>query len=250
MAHGIPVFDGDGHVLESDIELQKYYEGDWANARLVNGFTIFPSLDGWSRAAIINSDESRVHFGTDASVWSGMLDKIGLEGSVLYPTAGLAFGLMQSVDFAAATATAYNNWLEGEYTQKDNRLYGAGLVSVDDMDEAKKELIRCATERKNFPAIVLPTVLANGKSYGDEFFWPLYEEAERQNMVLAFHGAPSKGFGLDHLRPFCKVHALEHPIPLFIHLTDLMLSGVFETFPKLKFAFLGLLRHPAPSGPI
>lgn len=56
-------------------------------------------------------------------------------------------------------------------------------------------------------------------------------------MPLALHGSPSLGFGLDHLDEFVKVHTLSHPIPLFIQLTDLYFSGVFDSFPDLKIAF-------------
>ena len=234
-----PVFDGDGHVLETDAQLDKYFEGRWKGNRRLDGMTLFPSLDGWSRSAIIEEgDEDRRYWSTDARIWGDMLDTIGLEGSVLYPTAALAFGLIQTDEIQEAVATAYNNWLEAEYTQKDGRLHGVGLVSLTDVDAARKELIRCAEQRKNFPAILLPSVTHGTRGYGDEFFFPLYEEAERRNMVIALHGAPSKGFGLDHLKPFVKVHTLEHPVPLMIQLTDMMFSGVFETFPKLKFVFL------------
>lgn len=239
MKHEIPVFDGDGHVLERDDQLQKYYEGEWSNMKRMDGMPIFPSLDGWARASIMDqADDGPRSWSTDARIWGDILDRIGLEGSVLYPTGGLAFGLMQSHDFQTATAIAYNNWLEGEYTTQDDRLYGAGLVPINDMDAARKEIVRCATKRKNFPAILLPTVTVNGKSFGDEYYWPIYEEAERHNMPLAFHGAPSRGFGLDNLKPFLKVHTLEHPVPLMIQMTDMMFSGVFEAFPKLKVAFL------------
>lgn len=239
MQHRMPVFDGDGHVLETDVELDRYYEGGWANSKRLAGLTIFPSLDGWSRSVQIGEeDTNRRYWHTDATVWGDILDRMGLEGSVLYPTIGLAYGLMREIDFATATAIAYNNWLEGEYTQKDDRLFGVGMMPVENPEGAAAELKRCRTERKNFVAMLLPTVTASGKTYGDPSFWPVYEEAERQNMVLALHGAPSVGFGFDHFRPFAKVHALEHPVPLFIQLTDMMLSGVFEDFPKLRVAFL------------
>ncbi len=44
--HQFSVFDGDGHVLESDDQLDKYYEGKWKGSRRLDGMTIFPSLDG------------------------------------------------------------------------------------------------------------------------------------------------------------------------------------------------------------
>ena len=239
MKHDIPVFDGDGHVLEPDRELAQHYEGKWVGNRRLEGMTIFPSLDGWSRSSIVaEGDESRRYWTTDADIWAEILDKIGLEGSVLYPTSGLAYGLMQSEDFQTATAIAYNNWLEEHYTKKDSRLWGVGLIPYNDVEAAKKEVARCATERTNFGGMLLPTVTVNGKYFGDECYWPIYEEAERQGMTIAFHGAVSRGFGLDNLKPFLKVHTLEHPVPLMIQMTDMMFNGVFETFPNLKFAFL------------
>ena len=239
MKHGLPVFDGDGHVLENESELERYYEGDWAGARRLQGMGIFPSLDGWSRSVIMTQgDDGDRAWHTDAPLWGEILETIGAEGSVLYPTAALAYGLMQSWDFQTATCIAYNNWIEGEYTLKDDRLFGVGLVPFNDIEAGRKEIARCATERKNIVAMLLPSVSVNGKHFGDESYWPLYEEAERQGIPMTFHGAVSKGFGLDNLRPFVKVHTLEHPVPLMIQLTDMMFSGVFETFPNLKFAFL------------
>jgi len=239
MKQSVPVFDGDGHVLETDEQLDKYYEGNWKGSRRLAGMTIFPSLDGWSRSVQISEqDKGRKHWSSDAKIWGNMLDQMGVEGSVLYPTIALAYGLMREIGFATATATAYNNWLEAEYTKLDKRLYGVGLMPIENPEGAILEMRRCKQSRKNFVAMLLPTVTASGKTYGDPSFWPVYAEAERLGMVLALHGAPSQGFGFDHFRPFVKVHTLEHPVPLFVQLTDMMFSGVFEDFPKLRVAFL------------
>lgn len=238
--HRLPLFDGDGHVYEDPDELIGYFEGDYAGIRRFKVFELFPSLDGWSRGFTLEKAKdatSYAHAATSAAVWGAMLEAIGADGSVLYPTAGLACGLMQNAEVAAALATAYNNWLEDRYTRLDARLYGAGMVAVQNPDAAVREMRRFKT-RANFRAVYLPTVTATGRSYGDEFFWPIFEEAERQGLVVALHGGPSRGFGLDHLRPFVKVHTLEDPVPLMIQLTDMVFSGVFDVFPDLRVAFL------------
>ena len=239
MKHRMPVFDGDGHVLETDEQLDRHYEGSWAHTHRLAGMTIFPGLDGWSRSVQISEqDAGRRYWHTDAGVWADILERMGLEGSVLYPTIGLAYGLMREIGFATATATAYNNWLEAEYTLKDDRLFGVGLMPVENPEGAITELRRCRNDRRGFVAMLLPSVTASGRTYGDPSFWPVYEEAERVGMPLALHGAPSVGFGFDHFRPFVKVHTLEHPFPLMIQLTDMMFSGVFDDFPGLKVAYL------------
>ena len=239
--NSFPVFDSDGHVFENDDEIFEYYEGKYANQTRFKTFGLFPSLDGWSRGVIMGrSGQKRAYTHTNAEIWGEVLDKLGAEGSVLYPTAALAFGLMSDVDFAVATATAYNNWLEDRYTAKDSRLYGVGLMAIQDPKSAIEEMERCAKQRVNFVSMLLPSRTALGRTYGDEYFWPIYEAAERLNMPLAVHGGPSQGLGFDHwgFRPFAKVHTLEHPVPLFIQLTDIIMSGVFDAYPKLRIGFL------------
>ncbi|NQV56284.1 MAG: amidohydrolase [Rhodospirillales bacterium] len=237
--HAIPVFDGDGHVLENDQELIQHYEGKYEGLKLLNPFGIWPSLDGWARGFVMaTEDPDRKYAYTDAAVWGELLELIGAEGSVLYPTAGLACGLISDVEWATASAIAYNNWLEARYTSKDARLFGVGMLAVQNPVAAAKELARCANERTRFPACLLPSQTYLGKTYGDEFFWPIFEEAEKQGMPLAIHGAPSRGLGFDHFSEFARVHALEHPFPLFINLTDMIFSGVFDAFPNLRVAFL------------
>lgn len=239
VSHRIPVFDGDGHVYENEADIAKYFEGDYKNVRRFETFSIFPSLDGFCRGLVLEKiNENREYTYTNAAIWGEMLDKIGAEGSVLYPTAGLAFGLMQEPSQATAVAIAYNNWLEAEYTKKDERLYGAAMVPVQDPVAAAKEIERCAKARVNFPAVYLPSVTNTGKTYGDAFFDPIYKAAEKFNIPLALHGGPSRGMGFDHFMPFLKIHTLEHPFPLMIQLTDIILSGVFDRFPKLRIAFL------------
>lgn len=237
--NGFKVFDGDGHVLETDEELLDYYEGDLAGKKRIQTLPIFPTLDGWSRGPMIaREDSNRKYWHTDAKVWAECLADIGAEGSVLYPTAALAHGLMRDKNFAVATAVAYNNWLEDRYTRQDDRLYGVGVMAVQDPVAAAAELRRCARERKNFCGVVLPTVTKTGKTLGDKFFWPIYEAAAECDMAVALHGAPSEGFGFDHFTQYISSHTLEHPVPLFINMTDMMFAGVFDAFPTVRFAFL------------
>jgi predicted TIM-barrel fold metal-dependent hydrolase len=237
--HGFRVFDADGHVLESDDELVEHYEGEYKQSRRQKTWAIFPSLDGWARGVVIvREDGKRKYMHTDAKVWGEILDLLGLEGTVVYPTAALGFGLMTDVGFAVATATAYNNWLEERYTKPDGRIHGAGLLPIQDPQAAAKELERCAKSRVRFPVGLLPGRMAMTRSYGDEFFYPIYEAAVKHDLPLALHGAPSRGLGFDHFTEFAKVHALEHAFPQFIHITDMIFSGVFDTFPALRVAYL------------
>jgi len=111
------------------------------------------------------------------------------------------------------------------------------LLPVQNVEAAVQELRRCVTEL-HMPAALLPAATVLGKAYGHADFHPIYAEAERLNCPIAIHGAPSKGWGFDFFDTFIKVHTLEHPAAIFTQLTDMMFSGVFELFPRLRFAFL------------
>jgi len=239
MKHRFPVIDGDGHIFENNDTMISCYEGPRANKKTKSA-PIFPSIDGWPRRANnqFNDDNPNRPDHTDAAVWAAALEKFGLAASVLFPSAGLGIGLMRDRDFCTATAIAYNNWMETTFTSRDPRLFSAGLVPLMDPTAAVAEIKRCATVRKGFACMLLPTVTSSTLAYGEEFYWPIFEEAERQNMPIALHGGSSAGFGLDHFTAFYMVHALSQPVPIFKQLTSIILSGVFDAFPRLRMVFL------------
>jgi uncharacterized protein len=238
MMHDIPVFDSDGHIDEDHVAISDRLPGDYRNPARRPGTAVFPSLDGWSRGVLVNrGDPQRRYRHTSAEIIGEVLGVVGLQGSVLYPTEGLAVGLMQDSAHAGAVCSAYNDWLEAEYTARDSRLFGVGLMPVQDPAAAVAELSRCRT-RTGFVAMLLPSVLGRPTTYGDAAYWPIYEAAERQGMPLAVHGGPAGFPGMPAYDDFAKVHTLSHPLPLLSQVTDIVLSGVFDAFPNLRIAFL------------
>ena len=235
--HRLPVFDGDGHIVENYAEIWQCFEGEYTGLQKHSTYDHFPTLDGWPRGLYMARRAERKYITTSADIWGEMLNDLGAEGTVLYPTLGLAHGLIQDKEWAATIANAYNNWLETFYTQRDERIHGVGLMAVQDPEAAAKEIRRCR-DRERFVAMLLPSVTKLGRQYGDEFFWPIFEEAERQRLPLAVHGGPSLGTGHDNFDAFVKVRVLHHPVPLFMHLTDMIFNGVFDAFPNLRVAFL------------
>ena len=128
----------------------------------------------------------------DAEMWLSFLDDCGIERTILYPTAGLATGLIQDNTWAVAVCRAYNNWLCEHYHQRSPRLRGVALLPVQDPAAAAQELRRAVTEL-GCPAGLLPASTVLNKGYGHEYFWPLYAEAQRLDVPLGVHGAPSRG---------------------------------------------------------
>lgn len=236
--HRIPVFDGDGHVIENYDEMFQCFEGEYARLQNYIGYDQFPPLDGWPRGLYMSRSSKRKYTSTSAAIWAEMLDDLGAQGSVLYPTLGLAHGLVQDPEWAGMIANAYDNWIERHYTTRDSRLHAVGLLAVQNPPAAVAEMRRCKAGRKNFVAMLMPSVTRTGRLYGDRMFWPIYEAAEALDMPLAVHGGSAAGFSHDLFDNFAKVRVLHHPVPIFTQLTDMIFSGVFDAFPKLRVAYL------------
>jgi predicted TIM-barrel fold metal-dependent hydrolase len=240
-------FDADGHVLEDEHEIHQYIVADGVVPEEWPALRLFPTMDGWHRGFLTNQVEpdkmaklraSGDGRGPSLQTWRTMLDAIDAQGAVLFPTIGLSIGLIQDRSWAALVASAYNRWVDQAYARRYDRIYAAGLLPVQDPAAAAREIARCREASPRIRVMCLPSVTKTGKSYGHRDFWPIYEAAQAHGMPLAVHGSPTWGFGLDHLDEFVKVHTLSHPIPIFVQLTDLMFSGVFDEFPRLKIAFL------------
>ena len=231
--HSLPVFDSDSHVDEDHAAIATFLARRPGRAE-----PMFPSGDGWSRGTLVDrGDPQRRYRSTSAEIFAEVLATVGLDASVLYPTEGLACGLMQDIERAVAATRAWNDWLEAEYTKKDDRLLGVLMLPIQD-PAACVEMLRTARARKGFVAALLPSVVAMPRTYGDPFFWPIYEEAQRQRLPVALHGGPAGFAGVTHFTDFAKVHTLSHPVPMLTQVTDIVLSGVFDAFPDLRVVCL------------
>lgn len=237
---GLPILDGDGHVIEQDQVLYEYLEAPYRRGRAVLGYPFFPTLDGHQRGAIAARLGLHETLDIDAPAWLRFLDAVGIESTVLYPTAGLSYGLIQDPEWAIALARAYNDWLHDRFYRVSPRLRGVALIPLQDVDEAVRELRRAITELQMVGAVLPATGgdLGVRKPLGHRDFWPVYEEAVRLNCPLAVHGAPSQGLGFDFFTHLMEAMALEHPFAQMIQLTSMVCEGVFERFPALRVAYL------------
>src|SRR2546426_150716 len=75
---------------------------------------------------------------------------------------------------------------------------------------------------------------------GDERFTPIYEEAQRLDVMLAVHASGSHlgGAGVDLFPRFIQAHTCSHPFGQMRQLTSLVFEGIPERFPDLRIAFL------------
>jgi predicted TIM-barrel fold metal-dependent hydrolase len=148
------IIDGDGHVVEDHAaiaaRMPKEYRG-----RSDSGRSPYPPND--------HLHSANAHFlppGAFAKVgrdgWIDFMEDVGIARAVLYPTSGLSYGRIVSLDWAIELARAYNDWIHYEYLSKSDRFQALGLIPLQEPPEAVKELRRIVREL-GFSGAMLPS---------------------------------------------------------------------------------------------
>ena len=146
-------------------------------------------------------------------------------------------GVHRNPHYAAAVATAVNEWLREEFLAKDDRLRAGLAVSTLDIPAAVQEVERVAGDGR-YAHILLP--LRNDVPYGNRLYHPLYEAAQRHGLPIALH-AWGRGGNAPTTTGVTTTYLEDYASNAHIAQTQMMsfvAEGVFSTFGELKVAFL------------
>jgi len=228
--------DADGHIVESDAELLDFLPAPYTSRQDLLCFPFFPTLDGFHRQGRRVADgKGRYIAKGSLKEWQDFLDEDEIAWSVLYPTAGLTFGLIRDRDWACAIAQAYNSYLYERFTRPEKRLKGMALIPLQSIPDAVQELRRAVAEL-GFVGAILPAVGLR-QPFGDAKYFPVYEAAQELGALLAVHAAPTQGIGVDNFDKLIEVRTLSHGFAQMIQMTSMIYNGVFDRFPELKIAY-------------
>jgi uncharacterized protein len=228
--------DADGHVVESDAELLDFLPQPYRGREDLLSFPFFPTLDGFHlQARRLADGKGRYVAKASLAEWQQFMDEDDIAWSVLYPTAGLTFGLIKDKDWACTIASGYNNYLHEKFLKPEPRLKGMALIPLQSVPDAVSELRRAVHELKMVGAI-LPAVGIR-QPFGDERYFPVYEAAQELGALLTVHAAPTQGIGLDMFDTLIEVRTLSHGFAQMIQMNSMIYNGVFDRFPDLKVAY-------------
>ncbi len=243
------IIDSDGHINERDEVLVDYLPEPFKGRRELLGRPFFPPTDHFHRMAegILDAREredderdARNDYGgprASLSHWQSLLDESGIRWSALYPSRGLAINNWHSPEWGSALAQGYNDWLYETFTSKEPRLKGIALLHLYDIGTAVAEMRRAVLELGFEGAVLMSSGLP--QPLGNEMYFPLYEEAERLDIPVAVHAGSSDALAIqDGIRALWEVRAMSHGAGQIISFMSMVNGGVFDTFPKLRVAFL------------
>jgi predicted TIM-barrel fold metal-dependent hydrolase len=169
----------------------------------------------------------------------------GIWGSVIYPSQGLVLYAVPTTDLLNKAMRVYNDWLADFCSQAPARLKGIGMLNVDDIDEAAAELKRC--REIGLAGAMISVAPPAWGSYRLPDYDKLWAVAQDLAMPLSLHvgtdradprvGDAAFKLNVKHVPPSRFVN---QDYQLRISLGELIYSGVFERFPKLK---IGAVEH-------
>jgi predicted TIM-barrel fold metal-dependent hydrolase len=249
MAENIMVLDCDGHIIESISEMVPFLDPvdrEIALRPSRNRQGVFAGLDAihYSRniqktGAVeeprrrrIDASDHRKGSGED---WLEFLNKAGVSQAVLFPSEGLSVGFFQQTDYAIRVCRAFNDYVSERYRKVDSRLHPMGLIAMQDVREAVKELRRVVLDLK-LPGAMLPS-RGLPLHLGHDYYWPVYEAAADLGCALGIHGGSSLGLGADTFTDPWAARTLRHPVPLALEFVALVYHGVFDRYRDLRIGF-------------
>ena len=184
---------------------------------------------------------------TDVPARLADCDRCGIDQQVIYPSTWLGC-LAEDVELEIALAQSYNTFMATQCSQSGGRLYYAAVLPFRRPEAAVAEIRRV----KELGSAV--SIFVRGMEWDlpitHPMFWPIYEEAERQELVMALHigfGSPTisrlfEGVPRPKPDPFPHVHPLGRGLLsglLVQHAAQgLFTTSLLDDFPRLRWAIL------------
>ena len=173
------------------------------------------------------------------------MDIDGMDMGFLYPTTGLVlyFTVSDSPLFDALCG-AYNDFLAEFCSAAPNRLKGIAMLNVDDVAKGVEEMERCA--KLGFAGAMIPVYPPEEMRYNSPEYERLWAAAQDLEMPLSLHITTPRPQSnkvwtevLDRY-VFANFLLTNGDYWVRVSLTDMILSGVFERYPKLM---VGSVEH-------
>lgn len=231
-----PIIDTDVHnELDSERDLYPYFSKRWLEYVQTYGLR-GPSGAYYPRFLDRRNDAhppSGRRPGSDCSFTSvQLLDEWNIVYGVLNPLTPAPSQL--NPELAAAAATAVNDWQVAEWLDPEPRFRASIICPFEHPDLAVAEIKRRLSDKR---FVQVQFTGRPNEPMGRRKYWPIYELCAEHGLVVMSHafgsgGNPITGVGWpsfyieDHVGPHYSMQA---------NLISLVIEGVFERFPTLRF---------------
>ncbi len=204
--------------------------------------------------------------GSDPDARVATLDRDGMDAAVLYPTSALFFGpvdpieKLRNVAFVTDCERAYNDWLAEYCRAHPDRLFGIAAVPLQDVALAVEEANRAVNHLGLKGVFIRPSAYVNELPLSHEAYDPFWAACQDLDVPVALHpGVHVDTPGACRLFRLCRDtpnvyinnsdvdpiyggaalgQAVGNSVDMMVTMGRLLMGGVCERFPRLRFLFL------------
>ncbi len=175
-------------------------------------------------------EETDVH--RDVVLTRRAIESFGLDYMVVFPTPMLFLGTHPQPEMEVLLGRAYNRWLEERLLPGDERIKSFMYLPFND-PEAALRTVEDFSKVKG--AVGFTITSARYKPVHHNQYMKLYAALEEREMPICFHaGYYWQDSSMSLLNRFIGMHALAFVLCNLVHMTNWVLNGLPERFPKLK----------------
>ncbi|WP_332773299.1 amidohydrolase family protein [Phenylobacterium sp.] len=273
---GQTIHDADSHVMELPGTLHRYLDPKVREA-FVEATGKKDVLPEWFEKATALQEDPEFRAGDEANLLlrknyhalgafrsqdrPKALDLFGFASQLVFTTASLSnYGLeeMGEADLAVEAARAHNRMMS-EFCSVDRRLLATGYVPLIDMARAPQ--IAREAIAMGCKGIVIPSRHPRGHSPSHIDLDPLWAVVQEAGIPILFHVGGEEKMHQDYLvnggpqvldfhggaENFTSLTFMTIPISIWQTLSALVIDGVFDRFPRLKFGAIELGASWLPS---
>jgi predicted TIM-barrel fold metal-dependent hydrolase len=164
------------------------------------------------------------------------MDSMGIQMQVVFPQPMLEMGLHPDQDIVTAMTFAYNRWFTTTILPREKRVKTLLCLPFHDPDACVKMI----HEFGETPGVVgfMITSQRHAGVYKN-MYMRVYRELEERGLPLAFHAGPSWGDTMTTtMNRFLSVHSMSFVTCNMTHMTNWIVNGLPERFPKLKVIWI------------
>ncbi|MBM9593179.1 amidohydrolase family protein [Roseitranquillus sediminis] len=172
----------------------------------------------------------------DITLMRRWMDAMGVDIACMFPTPLLNLGLSPRVDLEVELAMGYNRWLCERVLQEDHRLKSMLYLPFND-PEACLKVIEMFGDKPGVIGFMVTSTRYRGVY--DNAYVRTYRMLEERGLPLGFHtGLGGQEPGLSTCNRFLTLHALGFAWHNMLHLSNWVINGLPERFPKLKVMWI------------
>jgi len=238
-----PVVDMDFHLTESEADLREYLEEPIKEMVTREGIGN-KGADHYNKNKFfldgVGGDLGPEYAGSPEAI-RRVMSELSLDRATLNQGLNLNMATVHNDRYAAALASAYNEWVSDRILDPDAGMYGTIAFAPHIPERAAEEVETWAGADQFVGAMLGPTGIS--EPLGHRRYFPVYEALEDagfplllHNSVLAYqHEFPRQYEGTN---TFFEIKATGHPMNHMVTMASLMAGGVPERFPDLDIVVM------------